>query len=93
MSGEPQILIALDRFSKWPTVKICKTSETKEVIGFLSNQFNLYGIPEKIKYDKGGGHLIRPNTKKCANPEILKYSIAHPECIPETEQLKEQYKQ
>ena len=27
--GEVQILIAVDRFSKWPTVKICKTAETK----------------------------------------------------------------
>ena len=31
LQGEVQILIAVDRFSKWPTVKICKTSETKEV--------------------------------------------------------------
>ena len=30
--GEVQILIAVDRFSKWPTVQICKTSETKEVL-------------------------------------------------------------
>ena len=54
LNGEPQILIAIDRFSKWPTVKICKTSDTKEVISFLSNQFNLYGVPEKIKSDKSG---------------------------------------
>ena len=54
LNGEPQILIAIDRFSKWPTAKICKTSETKGVTSFLSNQFNLYGIPEKIKADKGG---------------------------------------
>ena len=30
LNGETQILIAIDRFSKWPTVKICKTSETKK---------------------------------------------------------------
>ena len=40
-------LIAVDRFSEWPTVEICKTSETKEVTQFLSSNFNLYGIPEK----------------------------------------------
>ena len=54
LNSEPQKLIAIDRFSKWPTAKICKTSETKEVINFLSNHFNLYGIPEKIKSDGGG---------------------------------------
>ena len=31
LNGEPQILIAIDRFSKWPTAKVCKTSDTKEV--------------------------------------------------------------
>ena len=45
LNGEPQILIAVDRVSKSPTAKICKTSDTKEVISFLSNQFNLYGVP------------------------------------------------
>ena len=34
LNGEPQILIAIDRLSKWPTAKICKASETKEVISF-----------------------------------------------------------
>ena len=32
LHSELQILIAVDRFGKWPTVKICKTSETKKVI-------------------------------------------------------------
>ena len=36
-----QRLIAVDRFSKWPTVKICKTSETDEVTQFPSSNFNL----------------------------------------------------
>ena len=49
LNGETQILIAVDRFSKWPTAKTCKTSETKEVINFLSSNFNLYRIPEKIR--------------------------------------------
>ena len=37
INGDVQILIAVDRFSKWPTVKICKTAETKEVLNFLTN--------------------------------------------------------
>ena len=41
LNGESQLLIAIDRFSKWPTVKICKTIETKEVINFLTQNFNL----------------------------------------------------
>ena len=70
LNGEPQILIAIDRFSKWPTAKICESSETKEVTSFLSNQFILHGVPEKIKSDKGGGgRSLQPNTKNFVKPE------------------------
>ena len=57
LNRKNQLLIAVDRFSKWPTVKICKTSEAKEVNNFLKQNFNLYGIPEKIKSDKGGAFI------------------------------------
>ena len=62
-----QILIAIDSFSRWPNVKICKTSETQEVIQFLSSNFNLYGIPEKIKSDKGGGFISKEDREFCKN--------------------------
>ena len=68
--GEVQILIAVDRFSKWPTVKICKTAETKEVTTFLSSNFNLYGIPEKIKSDKGGAFVSKEYREFCKNRNI-----------------------
>ena len=73
--GEVQTLIAVDRFSRWPTGKICKTSETKEVIQFLSSNFNLYGIPEKIKSDKGGAFVSREYREFCKNRNIeIEYS-------------------
>ena len=70
LNGEIQILIAIDRFSKWPTVKICKTSETKEVINFLSSNFNLYGIPEKIRSDKGGAFISKEYRQFCKSRKI-----------------------
>ena len=39
--GEVQILKTVDRFSKWPTVKICKTAETKKVTNFLNLNYKL----------------------------------------------------
>ena len=68
--GDVQILIAVDRFSKWPTVKICKTAETKEVIQFLTSNFNLYGIPEKMKSDKGGAFISKEYQEFCKNRNI-----------------------
>ena len=59
LNGEHQILSAINRFSKWPTAKTCKSSETKEVLNFLKQNSNLYGLPEKIKTDKGGVYIKR----------------------------------
>ena len=70
LNGENQLLIAIDRFSKWPTVKICKTAETKEVINFLKQNFILYGIPEKIKSDKGGAFISKDYTEFCKSNNI-----------------------
>ena len=65
LNGEYQILIAVDRFSKWPTAKICKSAETKEVLNFLKQNFNLYGLPEKIKTDKGGAFISNEYEEFC----------------------------
>ena len=46
------ILIAIDRFSRWPTAILCKTSETKEVIIHLISNANRNGTLEMIKSDK-----------------------------------------
>ena len=70
LNGENQILIAVDRFSNWPTVKICKTSEAKEVINFLKQTFYLYGIPEKIKSDKGGAFISKDYIEFCKSKNI-----------------------
>ena len=70
LNGENQLQIAMDRFSKWPTVKICKTAEIKEVIKFLKQNFNLYGIPEKINSDKGGAFISKDYTEFCKSKNI-----------------------
>ena len=70
INWDVEILIAVDRFSKWPTVKICKTAETKEVINFRTNNFNLYGIPKKIKSDEGGAFILKEYKELCRNRNI-----------------------
>ena len=40
-------------------MKVCKTWETKEVINFLTSDFILYGIPEKMKSDKVGEFISK----------------------------------
>ena len=75
LNEEHQILIAIDRFSKWPTAKICKSLETKEVLTFLKQNFNLYEIPEKIKTDKGGAFIAKEYRDFCKSKNIeIEYS-------------------
>ena len=59
------ILIAVDRFSKGPAAKICKSTETKELLNFLKQNFNLNGLPEKIKTDKGGAFISKEYKAFC----------------------------
>ena len=47
--------------------KFCKTSETKEVIHFLSSKFNLYGIPDKVRSDKRGAIILKEYRESCKN--------------------------
>ena len=70
LSGGTQILIAEDRFNKWPTAKICKISGTKEVANFLSSNFN--GILATKTSDKGGTIFLKEYRQFCKhrNKEI-----------------------
>ena len=70
INADVQMLIAVDRFSSWPTVKKCKTVETEEIINFLTNIFNLYGLPEKIKSDKGGVFISKDYRDFCKSRNI-----------------------
>ena len=75
LNGDHQILTAIDRFSNWPTAKICKCSETKEVINFLKQRFNLYRLPEKIRTDKGGAFISKEYKEFCQSKNIeIEYS-------------------
>ena len=49
---------------------MCKTAETKEVINFLKQNFNLNEIPEKIKSDKSGEFISKDYIEFCKSKNI-----------------------
>ena len=65
LNEENQILTAVDRFSKCPTVKISNTFERKEVINFLTHNLNLYEIPKITKSDTGGAFVSKEDIEFC----------------------------
>ena len=62
INGDLQTLIAVDLFSKRPTVKICKTVETEEVI-------SIYTEYRKRSTQIKGEPLYRKNTKNSVKTE------------------------
>ena len=87
LNGKIQKLVAVDRFSKWPTVKICETSETKEVINILTQYFDLYTEYRKSLNRIKVEHSFLKKTPNFANRKTLKYNTAHREHIQVREQL------
>ena len=51
--GDVYILVAVDRFSKWPTAKICKSTDSRTVIKFLTKYCTDNGTPKTIRIDNG----------------------------------------
>ena len=51
--GNVYILVAVDRFSKWPTAQICKNTDTRTVLKFLPKHFSDNGTPRSICTDNG----------------------------------------
>ena len=51
--GEVHILVAVDRFSKWPTADICKNTDTRTVLKFSAKFCSDNGTPRTIRSDNG----------------------------------------
>ena len=49
------LLVAIDRFSKFPSVLVTKTTGAKKVVKFLESYRRIHGIPLSIKTDHGSG--------------------------------------
>ena len=48
-------MVAIDRFSKFPSVLISKTSGAKKVTKFLDSYIRIHGLPHSIRTDHGSG--------------------------------------
>ena len=51
--GDVYILVAIDRFSKWPTAQICKSTDTRTVLKILTKYFADNGTPQCSRTDNG----------------------------------------
>ena len=49
------LLVAIDRFSKFPSALISKTTGAKKVTNFLESYVRIHGLPQSIRMDHGSG--------------------------------------
>ena len=69
--GDVNILVAVDRFSKWPTAQVCGNPDTRTVLKFLTKYFTDNGTPQCIRIDNGS--CFKSNElKKFCNDENIK---------------------
>ena len=68
--GNVCILVAVDRFSKWPTAQICKSADTRTVLKFLTGYFTNNGTPRCIRTDNGSCFKSSEFKKFCADENI-----------------------
>ena len=51
--GDVYILVAIDRFSEWPTAQVCKSTDIRTVLKFLTKKFAANETPQCIRTDNG----------------------------------------
>ena len=64
------MLTAIDRFSKFPSVKVTKSTGEKSTIKFLRSYIDTHGIPESIKTDQLSGFKGKAMKKFCLENNI-----------------------
>ena len=64
------LLVAIDRYSKFPSVKVTKSTGGTSTIKFLRTYFDTHGIPQSIKTDQFSGFKRKTMQKFCTENNI-----------------------
>ena len=68
--GKIYLLVAIDRYSKFPSVKVTKSTGGKSTINILRTYIDTHGIPESIKTDQFSGFKGKSIKKFCTENNI-----------------------
>ena len=64
------LLVAIDRFSKFPSVKVTKSTSGKCTVKFLRSYIDIHGVPESIRSDQFSGFKGKTLKKFCSELNI-----------------------
>ena len=64
------LLVAVDSYSRFPSVAILKSTSTAKIIKFLQNYICMHGVPKNIKSDQYSGFKSKDLENFCNNTGI-----------------------
>ena len=70
--GDVYILVAIDRFSKWPTAQICESTDSRTVINVLTKYCTDNGTPRTTCTDNGSCFKSQEFKDYCNGENIKK---------------------
>ena len=53
------VLMAVDRFSRWPSAMVCNSNRSDKIIKFLKAYIIAHGVPRQIRVDQGTNFMSR----------------------------------
>ena len=70
VGNQIHILVAIDRYSKYPSAMLFKTTGANEVLKFLENYIFTHGIPKAIRTDQYSGFKNKTVDQFCKSKGI-----------------------
>ena len=53
------VLVAVDRFSRWPSAMVCNSNRSDKIIKFLRAYIIAHGVPRQIRVDQGTNFMSK----------------------------------
>ena len=61
------VLVAVDRFSCWPSAMVCNSNRSDKIVKFLKAYIHAHGVPRQIRVDHGTNFM---SSEENRNPWI-----------------------
>ena len=58
-------MVAVDRFSRWPSAMICGNNASDKVLNFIKQYISHHGVPRKISMDQGSSFTSKAVKSFC----------------------------
>ena len=71
------VLVAVDRFSRWPSAMVCGNNRSDKILKFLKSYISNHGVPRKIHIDQGTSFMSNAIKAFCNGEgiEIIKSPV------------------